>query len=655
MKIFSKKLSQNYSAQDIEILEGLEAVRRRPAMYIGGTDEHEMHHLVTEILDNSMDEAVSGYASCIHIALYINNTIVISDNGRGIPTDPHPKFPDKSALEVLLTTLHSGGKFSNQVYDISGGLHGVGMSVVNGLSKYLRVEVCRDNKMVYQEYCRGIPKTILKNGGKSEKTQGTKVIFQPDPEIFGPDAKIKPKNIFQMARSKAYLYKGIKIDWFVEKSLIKNDDEIPQHLNMKFPNGIIDYLNILIKGHQLVIQPLFSGEAIFIDGLGRVEWSIGWTQNSHGSIQSFCNTIPTPAGGTHETGFRYALTKSIKAYGDMLHSKKSALITAEDVFIGSISILSVFITDPEFQGQTKEKLRTSSIIKLVESSIRDHFDHFLTRDTENANKLLNNIIIHAEKRNKRKEQKETKRSSPTRRLRLPGKLTDCSRSIASGTEIFLVEGDSASGSAKQARNRETQAILPLRGKILNVASATTMKMMANQEINDIIEAFGCGLGKNFNLEKLRYERIIIMTDADVDGAHITTLLMTFFYQEMQGIIDAGHLYLAIPPLYRLKKGDQSVYAMNDIEKDFLLKNKFKNHAKCEISRFKGLGEMLPQQLRDTTMSPKKRSLLRVMLPDIENNKRSIIKDLVNTLMGKKAELRFKFIQENARFIKNIDI
>lgn len=645
-----------YSAKDIEVLEGLEPVRRRPGMYIGGTDDAALHHLVAEILDNSMDEAVAGHADWIELELRPDNTVMVRDNGRGIPTDPHPKFPDKSALEVILTTLHSGGKFSGKAYETSGGLHGVGMSVVNALTDKFRVEVARDRKLVFQEYSKGTPLGPLQDGGAVNNRRGTTVIFRPDPEIFGNRAKLKPATIFRMARSKAYLFKGVEIRWSVDPELLTSDDPTPQSEVLKFPNGILDYLNMTIEGRDLITERPFAGEAKFSESAGRVEWAIAWPDGGEGYFHSYCNTVPTPLGGTHEAGFRYALTKAIKTYGDMVGQKKAAAITAEDVFGGGCIMLSVFIPDPQFQGQTKEKLGTQGATKLVETAVRDHFDHWLTGDTENAKRLLERIILRAEERQRRKEKKETKRQSATRRLRLPGKLADCSRSIAAGTEIFLVEGDSAGGSAKQARDRETQAVLPLRGKILNVASATREKMMANQEIKDMIEAFGCGSGSDFRLADLRYERIIIMTDADVDGAHIASLLMTFFYQEMTELIENGNLYLAMPPLYRLTQGGKSIYAMDDAEKEVLLDTEFKNRGKVEISRFKGLGEMPPPQLRETTMAPKKRTLLRVCLPDAaEPDARGQTKDLVNRLMGKKPELRFQFIQEHARFVEDIDV
>lgn len=652
----NQSTSNDYSAKDIEVLEGLEPVRRRPGMYIGGTDDAALHHLVAEILDNSMDEAVAGYADWIELELRPDNTVMVRDNGRGIPTDPHPKFPDKSALEVILTTLHSGGKFSGKSYETSGGLHGVGMSVVNALTDKFRVEVARDRKLVFQEYSKGTPLGPLQDGGAVSNRRGTTVIFRPDPEIFGNRAKLKPATIFRMARSKAYLFKGVEIRWSVDPILLTSDDPTPQNEVLKFPNGILDYLNMTIEGRDLVTERPFAGEAKFAESTGRVEWAIAWPNGGEGYFHSYCNTVPTPLGGTHEAGFRYALTKAIKSYGDMVGQKKAASITAEDVFGGGCIMLSVFISDPQFQGQTKEKLGTASATKLVETAVRDHFDHWLTGDTENAKRLLESIIFRAEERRRNKEKKETKRQSATRRLRLPGKLADCSRSIAAGTEIFLVEGDSAGGSAKQARDRETQAVLPLRGKILNVASATREKMMANQEIKDMIEAFGCGSGSDFRIADLRYERVIIMTDADVDGAHIASLLMTFFYQEMTPLIENGNLYLAMPPLYRITQGGKSIYAMDDAEKEELLDTEFKRSQKAEISRFKGLGEMPPPQLRETTMAPKKRTLLRVCLPDAaEPDARDQTKDLVNRLMGKKPELRFQFIQEHARFVEDIDV
>ena len=652
----SPPASDGYSANDIEVLEGLEPVRRRPGMYIGGTDEAALHHLVAEILDNSMDEAVAGHASRIELSLEPGNLVIISDNGRGIPIDPHPKFPDQSALEVILTTLHSGGKFSGKAYETSGGLHGVGLSVVNALSETLRVEIARDRRLYVQEYMRGVPQGPLADGGPVQNRRGTSVHFVPDPQIFGTKAKLKPAALFKMARSKAYLFRGVEIRWKVAAELLLSDDPTPQDAVLQFPNGLSDYLTETLHNRTPVIGRLFDGAAGFSGAPGKVEWAVSWPETGDGFFHSYCNTVPTPLGGTHEAGFRYALTKGLKAVGEMMGVKKAAAITAEDVVGGACIMMSAFMTDPQFQGQTKEKLGTQEASKLIETAVRDPFDHWLSGDSAAARLLLDHVILRAEDRLRRKEKKETKRQSATRRLRLPGKLTDCTRSIATGTEVFLVEGDSAGGSAKQARNRETQAVLPLRGKILNVASATRDKLAANHEIQDLVEALGCGSRDDFRLSGLRYERIIIMTDADVDGAHIASLLMTFFYQEMPRLVDAGHLYLAMPPLYRLTQGNKSVYAMDDADRKRVEAEELTGKGRIDVSRFKGLGEMPPMQLKETTMDPSKRVLMRVTLPDAaEPLERMQTKDLVTRLMGKKPEARFDYIQEHARFVDHLDV
>jgi topoisomerase-4 subunit B len=661
----SKK--NQYTAKDIEVLEGLEPVRKRPGMYIGGTDEPALHHLAAEVLDNSMDEAVAGHASWIEFDLSADGFVTTRDNGRGIPVDPHPKFKDKSALEIVLTTLHSGGKFGGDVYKTSGGLHGVGLSVVNALSVKLHVEIARDKKLWTQSYSRGKPLGKLKDNGKAANKRGTTICFKPDPEIFGDKAVFRPSTLFNMAKAKAYLFKGVEIRWSCASELLRGKDEIPEKATLHFPGGLADYLDTTLDGRETVTGLPFTGEADMNGSGGRAEWAIAWPERGDAAIASYCNTVPTPEGGTHENGLRSALARGLKSYGEMAGNKRAGIITGDDVISGAAGILSIFIPNPEFQGQTKEKLSSAGVTKIVETSIKDHFDHFLTGNPQAANALLEHVLERAEDRLQKRKDREFARKTPTRKVRLPGKLTDCAAGSAEGTEIFLVEGDSAGGSAKQARNRKTQAVLPLRGKILNVASATEDKMRANQEISDLIQALGCGYGEAYDSAKLRYERIIIMTDADVDGAHIASLLMTFFFREMPQMVADGNLYLALPPLYRISQGSVTIYARDDAHKDELLASTFTGRGKIEISRFKGLGEMPPAQLKDTTMNPDSRILLRVVLPEDEelipaNRSRRPAKlkagttaDLVERLMGRKPELRLKFIQQNAKKVDYIDV
>ena len=648
--LFQGKSPDDYNADSIEVLEGLEPVRKRPGMYIGGTDERALHHMVAEVLDNSMDEAVAGHANRIEVELHADYAITIRDNGRGIPTDPHPKFPDKSALEVILCTLHAGGKFSGKAYQTSGGLHGVGASVVNALSDSMVVQVARNKELVEQRFSRGIPLGPVEKVGSAPNRRGTTVTFHADPEIFGSH-RFKPARLFKSIRSKAYLFSGVEIRW---KSAI-DDGETPTEATFHFPGGLSDYLKETLGTSTTYADNAFAGTVDFQEKFGepgKVEWAINWTPSRDGFIQSYCNTVPTPEGGTHVTGFWAAILKGIKAYGELVNNKKAGSITREDLISGGCALVSCFIREPAFVGQTKDRLSTEAAQKMTEGAVRDHFDNWLAADTKSAGAILDFLVLRAEERLRRKQEKETARKSATKKLRLPGKLVDCSATNREGTELFIVEGDSAGGSAKMARDRKTQALLPLRGKILNVLGAASSKLGSNAEINDLTQALGVGLGTRFNVDDLRYDKIIIMTDADVDGAHIASLLMTFFFTQMRPMIDAGHLYLACPPLYRLTQGAKRLYVADDAEKNVMMEKGLGGKGKIDVQRFKGLGEMDAKDLKDTTMDPATRKLIRVSIDDDEPGETG---DLVERLMGKKPELRFQYIQENARFVEELDV
>jgi len=648
--LLSAQPSETYDASSIEVLEGLEPVRKRPGMYIGGTDERALHHMVAEILDNAMDEAVAGHATRIGVEMNADGSVTVTDNGRGIPVDPHPKFPGKSALEVILCTLHAGGKFSNKAYSTSGGLNGVGSSVVNALSDLMVVQVARNKELYEQRFSRGVPQGPVEKLGAAPNRRGTTVTFHPDPEIFGSLA-LKPSRLFKMTRSKAYLFSGVEIRW---KSALA-DGDTPMEATFHFPNGLADFLNEVLAGTSTYAERPFAGRVSFEEKFGvpgSVEWAINWTPARDGFLHSYCNTVPTPEGGTHEAGFWNAILKGIRAYGELSNNKKAAQITREDMLTGGCALISIFIREPSFVGQTKDRLSTEEAAKWVESAVRDHFDNWLAADPKSAGAILDFLVLRAEERLKRRQEKETSRKTATKKLRLPGKLVDCSATNRSGTELFLVEGDSAGGSAKMARDRTHQALLPLRGKILNVLGAASSKLGQNQEINDLAQALGVGLGTKFRVDDLRYDKVIIMTDADVDGAHIASLLMTFFFTQMRPLIDKGHLYLACPPLYRLTQGAKRVYVSDDAEKEAMLAKGLGGKGKIDVQRFKGLGEMDAKDLKDTTMNPETRKLIRVTIDDDFAGETG---DLVERLMGKKPELRFQYITENARFVEELDV